>query len=80
MDMMSDFDNLDVMVGSDNLSPIERELVSDIEESSVQYDIESNLHAREEFPIKVCLRIRIMEMLFLDMGHFGIIRNSYKGY
>ena len=27
MDMMSDFDNLDTMVGSDNINPIEGELV-----------------------------------------------------
>ena len=50
MDMMSDFDNLDVMVGSDNNNPIERELANAIEESSVQYDAESNLPAREDFP------------------------------
>ena len=34
MDMMSDFDNLDVIVGSD-INPIERKLASAIEESSV---------------------------------------------
>ena len=50
MDMMSDFDNLDVMVGSDNIYPIKRELANAIEESSVQYDTESNLPAREDFP------------------------------
>ena len=43
-DMMSDFDNLDVMVGGDNINPIERELASAIEESSVEYYTESNLH------------------------------------
>ena len=26
MDMMSDFDNLDIMVGRDNINPIERKL------------------------------------------------------
>ena len=30
---MSDFDNLDVMVGNDNINPIERELASAFEES-----------------------------------------------
>ena len=50
MYMMSDFDNLDVLVGSDNIDPIERELANAIEESSVQYDTESNLLAREDFP------------------------------
>ena len=47
MDMMSDFDNLDVMVGNDNnINPIG---VRVIEESSVQYDTESNLPAIEDF-------------------------------
>ena len=50
MDMISDFDTLDVMVGSDIINPIERKLASAIEESSVQYDTQSNLPARENFP------------------------------
>ena len=37
MDMMSDFDNLDLMVGSGKINPIDRELASAIEELSVQY-------------------------------------------
>ena len=49
MDMMSDFDNLDVMVGSDNINPIEKDLASAIEKSSVQYDTVSNLSARKDF-------------------------------
>ena len=52
MDMMSDFDNLDVMVGCDNINPIERELASAIKESSVQYDTESNLPATDLSPRK----------------------------
>ena len=48
--MMSDFNTLDVMVGSDKINPIERKVASAIEESSVQYDKESNLPAREDFP------------------------------
>ena len=35
MDMMSDFDNLDVLLGSDHINPIERKLASAIEESSI---------------------------------------------
>ena len=31
MDMMSDFDNLDVMLGNENYNPIERELTDAIE-------------------------------------------------
>ena len=49
MDIMADFDNVDVMVEGDNLNPIERELARAIEESSVQYDTESNLPARGDF-------------------------------
>ena len=47
---MFDFGNLDVMVGSDNFNQIERELASAIEQSPVQYDTESNLLTREDFP------------------------------
>ena len=36
--MMSDIDNLDVMLGSGNENPIERELADAIEQSSVQED------------------------------------------
>ena len=28
MDMMSDFDNMDVMIGNENINPIERELAN----------------------------------------------------
>ena len=45
MDMMSDFDNLDVMIGSENVSPIERELTEAIEKSSAPGDIESNMYS-----------------------------------
>ena len=50
MDMMSDFDNMDmdVMIGNENTNPIERELANAIEESSVLEDIESNMHLRNE--------------------------------
>ena len=37
---MFDYDNLDVMVGGENINPIERELASAIVESSVQSDNE----------------------------------------
>ena len=46
MDMMSDFDLLDLMTGNDNLNPIERELTNTIEGSTNHYDIESNSHPR----------------------------------
>ena len=38
MDMMSDIDNLDVMLGNGSENPIERELADAIEQSSVQGD------------------------------------------
>ena len=46
MDMMSDIDNLDVMLGSGNENPIERELSDAIEQSSVQGDYEANEYQR----------------------------------
>ena len=47
MDMMSDFDNMDVMIGNENINPIERELSNAIEKSSVLVDIESNTFTQE---------------------------------
>ena len=44
VDMMSDMKNLDVMLGSGSNNPIDRELVDAIEQSSVQEDIEANMH------------------------------------
>ena len=49
MDMMSDLDNLDIMLGNGNDNPIERELASAIEQSSVQGDIEDNTHQRSDY-------------------------------
>ena len=42
MDMMSDYDNLDVMLGNDINNPIERELADAIEQSSVHEDANTN--------------------------------------
>ena len=42
MDMLSDIENMDVMLGNASNNPIERELVDAIEQSSVQGDIEAN--------------------------------------
>ena len=49
MDMMSDLDNLDIMQGNWNDNPIERELASALELSSVQEDIEDNIHQRSDY-------------------------------
>ena len=40
--MMSDIDNLDIMLGNSGENPIERELADAIEQSSVQGDYEAN--------------------------------------
>ena len=39
MDMLSDTENMDVMLGNGNDNPIERELADAIEQSSVQGDV-----------------------------------------
>ena len=49
MDMMSDMDNLDIMLGNGNSNPIERELVEAIDQSSVHSDSETNLYQRDEY-------------------------------
>ena len=51
MDMMTDIDNLDVMLGGGNENPIERELADAIEQSSVQGDYEANEYQRDNFRI-----------------------------
>ena len=47
-DMMSDFDNLDVMIGNENINSFDRELAVAIEQSLVQGDTESNMNQRNE--------------------------------
>ena len=42
MDMMSDFENMDVMIGNENTNPIERELSNMIGNVLNDQDIESN--------------------------------------
>ena len=42
--MMSDLDNLDIMLGNGNDNPIEREITNAIEQFSVQGDTEDNMH------------------------------------
>ena len=49
MDIMSDMDNLDVMLGSGSNNPRERELTDAIEQSSIQEDIEVNMHERDDY-------------------------------
>ena len=46
---MSALDNLDSMLGNGDDNPIERELASGIEQSSVQEDIEDNVHQRSDY-------------------------------
>ena len=47
--MMSDFDNLDVMLGNENNNPIERELADAIEQSSFHEDANTNTYHRNEY-------------------------------
>ena len=49
MDMMSDLDNSEIMLGNGNDNPIEREPASGIEQSSAQGDIEDNIHQRSDY-------------------------------
>ena len=49
MDMISDMDNLDVMLGNRSDNPIERELTDVIEQSSVQGDGEANIQQRSDY-------------------------------
>ena len=49
MDMMSDLDNLYVMLGNGNDIPIEKELADAIEQSPVYGDIEDNKHQRIDY-------------------------------
>ena len=49
MDMLSDIENMDVMLGNENNNPIERELADAIEQSSVQGDVESNEHLGNQY-------------------------------
>ena len=48
MDILSDIENMDVMLGNGDSNPIERELADSIEQSSVQGDIESNTHLGDQ--------------------------------
>ena len=47
--MMSDFDNLDVMLGNENNNPIEREITDAVEQSSAHKDADTNTYHRNEY-------------------------------
>ena len=49
VDMMSDIDNLDVMLGNGSENLIERELADAIEQSSVQGDYKGNEYQRNNY-------------------------------
>ena len=49
MDMLSDIENMDVMLGNGSNNPIERDLADAIEQSSVQGDVESNEHLGNQY-------------------------------
>ena len=54
MDMLSDIENMDVMLGNGSNKPIERELADAIEHSSVQGDVESNEHLGNQYTSFAC--------------------------
>ena len=47
--MMSDFENLDVMLGNRNNNPIERELAEAIDQSSAHGDTDTNAYQENEY-------------------------------
>ena len=49
MDLLSDIENMDVMLGNGGSNSIERELTDAIEQSSVQGDVESNEHLGNQY-------------------------------
>ena len=49
MDILSDYDNLDVMLGNENNNPIERELAEVIDQSSAHGDGDTNVYHENEF-------------------------------
>ena len=49
MDMMSDFENLDVMLGNSNNNPIERELAEAIDQSSTHGDADTHAYLENEY-------------------------------
>ena len=49
MYMMSDFENLDVMLGNGNNNPIERELADAIDQSSAHGDADTNVYQGSEY-------------------------------
>ena len=50
LNMMSDFENLDVILGNDNINPIERKLSNVIGNSENHCDTDSNSQLRENIP------------------------------
>ena len=49
MDMMSDIENLDVMLGNSNNNPIEKELAEAIDQSSTHGDSDTNAYQEIEY-------------------------------
>ena len=49
MDMMYDFENLDVMLGNSNNNPIERELAEAIDQSSTHEDADTRAYLENEY-------------------------------
>ena len=69
VDMMSEFDNIDLMVGNDNINPIERELANTIEGPTSHYDTEYNSHPWRTFRNEINLRLSQEMDSMMSMMH-----------
>ena len=58
MDMLSDFENLDVMLGNGNGNPIERELAEAIDQSLAHGDADTNMYREGDIEITLMKMIR----------------------
>ena len=63
MDMMSNFDNLDIMVGNENIDPIERELANVIENQQFNMTLSPISVQWINFTMKMNLEILIMKTI-----------------
>ena len=54
MDMMSDMDNVDVMLGNGDSNLIERKLADAVQQSPIQGDIETNMSQRDDYRDFTC--------------------------
>ena len=66
MDMMSGFENMDVILGSDNVNPIERELSNEIGNAESHCDMSPTCRLKKMIPAYMALDIMSMKTQSLD--------------